>query len=254
MTSGSVQILGVRLDPLTIGELHSRIEDAIREGRRLAIGSQNLHGVFTFHRSEVMRQFQREALVRIDGMPLVFAARACGFRVRRDHRVTWVDWLAPLFSFADAQGWSIQYCGATAQTIETARREVVRRYPSLKFFARDGYFADEDDERRFVNEVNERRVDILIVGMGMPRQEGFLIRHGRELTTPVLLTSGAAIEYFAGAVSEPPRWMGRVGLEWLFRLAGSPRRFAYRYLVEPWALLPLFLRDLWHYRVRGGRF
>jgi N-acetylglucosaminyldiphosphoundecaprenol N-acetyl-beta-D-mannosaminyltransferase len=41
----------------------------------------------------------------------------------------------------------------------------------------------------------------------------------------------------AGAVQTPPRWRGRAGLEWLFRLITDPRRFAHRYLIEPWTVL-----------------
>lgn len=244
---------GVQLSALTIAEWNEAIGQAVRTRSRLYVGSQNLHGLYTVHRSPEMREFQRGARIRIDGMPIVLWARVCGFDVRREHRVTWVDWLAPLFSFAEEQGFSICYCGATEAVAETARAEVAQRYPKLRFFHRNGYFAGEDAEREFVAESNARGTDILIVGMGMPRQEQFVLRHQRAIEAPVVLTSGAAIEYLAGAVTTPPRWMGRLGLEWLYRLGENPRRFARRYLVEPWTLVPLFVRDIWHHRVRGGR-
>jgi N-acetylglucosaminyldiphosphoundecaprenol N-acetyl-beta-D-mannosaminyltransferase len=60
----------------------------------------------------------------------------------------------------------------------------------------------------------------------------------------VVLPCGACMDYVAGVIPAPPRWMGRFGIEWLYRLASEPRRLWRRYLVEPWALVPLFIRTL----------
>ncbi len=62
------------------------------------------------------------------------------------------------------------------------------------------------------------------------------------------------MDYFAGVIPTPPRWMGRVGLEWLARLRAEPRRLARRYLIEPWSLLPYMVADLRQRRKReaGG--
>jgi N-acetylglucosaminyldiphosphoundecaprenol N-acetyl-beta-D-mannosaminyltransferase len=76
--------------------------------------------------------------------------------------------------------------------------------------------------------------------MGMPRQEQFAYRFRSRIEAPVIGLGGAAFAYFAGFEPTPPRWMGRIGLEWLYRLAGSPRRLAFRYLIEP-GLLAFFL-------------
>ena len=60
------------------------------------------------------------------------------------------------------------------------------------------------------------------------------------------------MDYLVGEVPMPPRWIGRLGLECAFRLVTTPRRLAWRYLMEPWVLLPLFVRDLKH-RLRRPR-
>src|SRR5690606_21110319 len=94
---------------------------------------------------------------------------------------------------------------------------------------------------------------ILIVGMGMPRQEIWVYENRSSLSATVILTAGACMDYIAGAVPVPPRWLGPIGLEWAYRLATNPRRLATRYLLEPWALAPRLVRAIVGARLRRSR-
>ena len=85
---------------------------------------------------------------------------------------------------------------------------------------------------------------ILFVGMGMPRQESWIATVFYDLPACVVFSVGAAFDYEAGVQKSAPRWMGRVGLEWAYRLLHDPRRLFHRYCVEPWSLAPLALREL----------
>jgi len=89
--------------------------------------------------------------------------------------------------------------------------------------------------------------------MGMPRQEHWILDHLDQLPPCVICNVGALMELIAGSLPTPPRWVGRIGLEWLYRLLTNPRRVWRRYLLEPWALLPWLIQDLWNYRGPGGR-
>jgi N-acetylglucosaminyldiphosphoundecaprenol N-acetyl-beta-D-mannosaminyltransferase len=59
-----------------------------------------------------------------------------------------------------------------------------------------------------------------------------------EIDTNMMLACGAMMDFVAGAIPSPPRWIGRVGFEWLFRLCCEPKRLWRRYLMEPLYLLP----------------
>ncbi len=78
----------------------------------------------------------------------------------------------------------------------------------------------------------------------MPRQEYWIHQNFARLCANVILPSGAAMDYVAGAAYIPPRWSGRVGLEWVFRLAAEPKRLWRRYLLEPWSVVGIVVRDL----------
>ncbi len=95
-----------------------------------------------------------------------------------------------------------------------------------------------------VEQVRAFAPDILFVGMGMPRQELWILNNLEALPNCVIFSVGAAFDYEAGAQAEAPRWMGRMGVEWLFRLVHDPKRLARRYLIEPWSLSGLIARDI----------
>ena len=89
--------------------------------------------------------------------------------------------------------------------------------------------------------------DLLLVGMGMPRQEQWLLAHLADLDVAVATHAGATLDFFAGSQAKPPPWVSNMGLAWLYRLAHDPRRLWRRYLLEPWALVLPTLR-LWRAR------
>jgi N-acetylglucosaminyldiphosphoundecaprenol N-acetyl-beta-D-mannosaminyltransferase len=80
--------------------------------------------------------------------------------------------------------------------------------------------------------------------MGMPRQEAWIADNLAALPDCVVFNVGAAFDYEAGAQKAAPRWMGRLGVEWLFRLVSDPRRLFVRYCVEPWRLAGPAIADL----------
>jgi len=252
--SGRIAMLGVAVDAIDRSELINALTAAIHDRRRLLIGNHNLHSIALHRRDSRMREFYARAdLVVIDGMPVVRWARLRGHRVNMTHRLAWLDELEHLLRQAVARNWRVAHIGGRPGVGEMAIMELRRRYPGLHLDTRHGYFAfpgPEDDEA--VRWLRDRRPDLIFVGMGMPRQERWILHHLDALPPCPILTSGATFDYLAGVIPTAPRWMGRVGIEWMFRLASEPRRLAHRYLVEPFSLLPEVYRDLRGRSPRGG--
>jgi N-acetylglucosaminyldiphosphoundecaprenol N-acetyl-beta-D-mannosaminyltransferase len=139
------------------------------------------------------------------------------------------------------------YVGGAPQVVETARLRLSQLHPGAKIQVRDGYFdatPGSVENAAVVEQVRAFSPDVLFVGMGMPRQELWILNNLDALPNSVIFSVGAAFDYEAGAQAEAPRWMGRMGIEWLFRLVHDPRRLARRYLIEPWSLSGLVLKDV----------
>ncbi len=137
---------------------------------------------------------------------------------------------------------------------EAARDVLVARHPRLQVVGvlcpEYGFERDAAAVERIVCEIRAARPDMVFVGLGSPKQEQFIARHGPRYGAAVSIGVGISFSFVAGHVVRAPRWMQRLGLEWLHRLVQEPGRLWRRYLVTSWGFLPLVVRGMWG-RVRG---
>lgn len=226
------------------------LESRISSRRKTVLANLNLHALYCLQQSGAMRRLlkQPSTYVHIDGMPIVWLLRLRGESVGKDNRLTYIDWAPDALELAAKNNWRVAYIGSTPATCAAGVRHFVRKLPSLHLRGWDGYFDLTDETvgsklHQLKQEVNAFKPDLLIVGMGMPRQEAFLEHHAPSLEFTVAVCAGAFFEYFTGEQNRPPRWIGRAGFEWLYRLVLNPRRYGRRYLLEPLALLLLIMRS-----------
>jgi N-acetylglucosaminyldiphosphoundecaprenol N-acetyl-beta-D-mannosaminyltransferase len=233
----SAEFCGVHVDALSIADIERLIARAVENARQIVIAHHNLHSVRVMSTDQRMRVFYEQAdWVHVDGMGIVAMAMLLGRPLRPAGRVAFLGW--------------------RPEVVEQARVVLAERYPTLEQFYHHGYFdpspgSAEDD--RVVDALNAFAPDLLLVGMGMPRQEHWILEHRPLLRAKAILPAGACLDYVAGAVPTPPRVLGRTGLEWVYRLVCEPRRLWRRYLVEPWFVARLLARELAGQATEGRR-
>jgi len=253
--NNEISFLGLSLNPMSSPELTAVVEQGVLERRKWIITNHNLHSVYLFHRKPRLREFYKNAhWTFIDGMPLIALGKLYGYALEREQRVTLADWMHPLMEMAARKRWRVFNLGSPDGVAEKGAAALRRMYPGLQIEVSNGYFdarPGSSGNEEVVQRINAYKPDLLMVGMGMPRQEFWTLENYARLDAHVILASnGAAIDYVAGAVPTPPRWAGRLGLEWAFRLVSEPRRLFGRYLIEPWYILMLLAMDFVR---RGGR-
>jgi len=253
--SNEVSFFGLTLNPMSSERLTAVVEQGVEESRKWIITNHNLHSVYLFHRRPLLREFYKKASwTFIDGMPLVALGRLYGYALRREQRVTLADWLHPLMKLAAQKEWRVFNLGSQSGVAEKGAAELRRLYPGLQIEVCHGYFdarPGSAENEAVVQRIQAYQPDLLMVGMGMPRQEIWTLENFVQLKAGVILASnGAAIDYVAGAVGTPPRWAGPLGMEWAFRFMNEPSRLFGRYLIEPWYLLILLIKEV--FRKKDG--
>lgn len=247
-TAASTKILGIKVDLISQQEIVEAVSCLISAREHAIIANHNLHSFYLFYHDEELREYFRQArLTHVDGMGLVLLGRALGNpKIGRQHRSTYVDLGLHLFARAETRGWKVFYLGSRKDVEEKAASWLLERYPHLRLRLAHGYFnaaLGSTDNCNLVSEINAYKPDLLLVGMGMPRQEHWVLENFDRLEVRTVMCTGAMMDYYVGAIRTAPRWLGLIGLEWLARLIAEPQRLWRRYLLEPWYLLALALRS-----------
>jgi N-acetylglucosaminyldiphosphoundecaprenol N-acetyl-beta-D-mannosaminyltransferase len=236
----AIDIFGLRITPLTRDELIALLAREIAAGRRSVIAHQNLHGAYLYFRDAEFRALQTSAYVHIDGMPIVLLARLAGYRLTRAHRLTYLDLMGPVLAAATAHAWTLFWLGSEPEVLRIGLPRLREAHPGLIIDGQHGFFDQRPhspESEAVLARINTARPNILLIGMGMPRQERWLRANLDRLAVNCVLLVGGYLDYITDRQAAPPRWLGPLGLEWLHRLAADPRRLWWRYLVEPWVLL-----------------
>lgn len=218
------------------------------QGLRTLMGYQNLHTLNMARRETDLLGFYDQAdMIYADGMPVVMWARLLGIPVGRDHRMTLSSWAPDVLRTFQENRWRLFYLGATPEACEKGVPAFQRLAPGLEIEARHGFFNTEPghpDNKSLIQSINTYQPDVLMVGMGTPRQERWVQAHLDQLDVPIVWCVGAAIEYFAGTKARPPAFIGRIGMEWLYRLLHEPTKLWRRYMLEPIFLIPNMIDDV----------
>lgn len=243
-----LKLLDVNIDVLTIEVLNCEIKNIIESQGKEIIANHNLHSIYLLKNNPDLEEFWEKAyLTHVDGMPLIWWGNILGYSIKRKHRITYLDWIYPLFDTINENKWSVFYLGGKPGIADTAVDTLKSSFQSISFETQNGFFnvnPGSIDNKKIVNKINSFSPNVLMVGMGMPRQERWILQNFENLDANVILNCGACFDYIAGEQKTPPRVYGRLGLEWLYRFINDPKRLFERYFVEPFGLLPLFLNDL----------
>jgi N-acetylglucosaminyldiphosphoundecaprenol N-acetyl-beta-D-mannosaminyltransferase len=126
---------------------------------------------------------------------------------------------------------SIYFLGSTQVVAELAAKRLKELYPALRLSGyHHGYFSEQENNS-VIDKINASQPDILFLGMGVPRQEEWTKENFDKLNAKIVWMGGGFLDTLSGRIKRCPRWLSKIGFEWLFRLMQEPRRLWKRYLI-----------------------
>lgn len=245
-----VSMFGFEIDPLSLDQAVEQIYEwtTWRSHRSRFVVTPNVdHAVMYQEQAALRAAYAHASLVLADGMPVIAAARLLGLPI--PERVAGSDLVPELFErAADHGGLRVFLLGAAPGVAHRAAKYIQHRWPSVEvvdtYSPPLGFEHDARENETILSKIARARPDVLVVGLGAPKQELWVDAHRERIEAAVTLCVGATIDFLAGEKRRAPLWMRRTGLEWLHRLLSEPRRLLRRYARDAW-LFPRLVFGEW---------
>ncbi len=221
------------------------VERLVDEKRGGTVFTPNVNHVILAERDGALREaYESASLSLVDGKPVLWAARALGSPL--PEKVSGSDFVPALMEVAARRGFGVYLLGGAPGSAEEAARELSARGVRVVGFDAPQIPAEVPAEilPPIVDAIRRASPDLVLVGLGAPKQERLAAAIAERVRPAVLLGVGATIDFIAGVVPRSPRWMSEAGLEWLYRLAREPRRLWRRYLLRDPEFLAIVTRQL----------
>lgn len=241
----TVHILDVRIDNMRSAEAQEAVATLIRGKGRKPSGSvffANVHSIQLARRAaEFLKTLKRADLVLPDGSGLKIAGRLFGRPILENLNGT--DFTPAILQRAEAEGWSVYLFGSTGEVIERVKHSLRRQFPRLRVVGASPGFLNPEQEAGLLESIRKSSPDILLVGLGSPRQEDWIMKHGMDLPVGVSMAVGGLFDFMAGRFRRAPLWLRIAGLEWMYRFFQDPKTKWDRVFIEiPQFLLTVFLK------------
>jgi len=246
----TVPLFGMRVHVVRQRQAHELVRSWTREtGQPMRyVVTPNVQHTMEFQDNAPFREaYAAASLVIADGWPLVASSHLFGAPL--PERVTGSDLLPGLFDLTSAgDPLSVFLRGAAPGVGEKAKGLIEARWPHVRVVGTLspplGFQNDDAENARILARIAETKPDILVVGLGAPKQELWTYRHRGAIQAKVALCLGGTIDFMAGNTKRAPAWIQKARLEWLHRALSEPRRLGRRY-AEHAVLFPALVARTW---------
>lgn len=234
-----IRLFGIQIDPLSMREAVMSIigwVDAAENDCKFVITPNVDHIVQVQSNTALQVSYKKAALVLTDGRPVMWAARLLGVDI--PETVPGSDLVPEIFEYAQNNKKPIKVflLGAMPGVADRAKDLISQQWPLVNIVGtlspEFGFDKNKHESKAICDKVNASDADILVLGLGAPKQELWITRYSPYISVKTALCVGATIDFLAKEKPRAPVWMRKSGLEWLHRVASEPKRLAKRYVVD----------------------
>lgn len=234
----SVNILGVRIDDVTLEAALAQVQVYLREGSFHQIATINPEFVVLAQKSMELRNALNGSALNVpDGVGVLWAARRLGKPF--SERVAGQEMVDQISRLAAQERFRVFLLGAREGIAERAAAILCRRNPGLEIAGCHAGSPALEEEDEIIGRVNAANAQILFVAYGPPRQELWIARNAPRLNVSIAMGVGGTFDTIAGVVPRAPQWIRRMGFEWTYRLLREPRR------LKRQMTIPYFMWLMW---------
>lgn len=230
-----IKFMNTNIDNLTMAETLHEIDKLIQKKNCSYVVTPNVDHIVRLEKDEELQKVYKNAsLILTDGKPLIWISK--WYKTPIKEKISGSDLFPRVCQLAANKNYTMYLLGAAEGAADTAARNLMKKYPGLNIVGTYsppfGFEKNEQEMNKIKTQIQDVHPDILIVGLGCPKQEKFMYYHCKELGVPISFGLGASIDFEAGNIKRAPKWMSNHGLEWLYRFSKEPKRLFKRYFVD----------------------
>lgn len=238
-----VNIFGINLSNLYTYELENILHLTIKNKEKKHFSFTAVNALLDARKNNLLKLYNNIDYVLADGKPLIWASNFLGTPIVE--RLTGLDFTPNILEIAHKNNYSVYFFGSAPGIAPKLSEYAKFKYPNFNlagFYTPPykAYFTKEDS-LCFINEINERCPDILLVSLTAPKQDIWVQENIHLLNAKVIMSVGGAFEVTAGLKSRSPKFMQKNGLEWFYRFLQDPKRLFKRYFLQAPVFFPLVI-------------
>ena len=230
-----IKFMNTDIDNLTMAETLNEIDKLIQKKNCSYVVTPNVDHIVRLEKDEELQKVYKNAsLILTDGKPLIWISK--WYKTPIKEKISGSDLFPRVCQLAANKNYTMYLLGAAEGVADPAARNLMKKYPGLNIVGTYsppfGFEKNEQEMNKIKTQIQDVHPDILIVGLGCPKQEKFMYYNCKELGVPISFGLGASIDFEAGNIKRAPKWMSNHGLEWLYRFLKEPKRLFKRYFVD----------------------
>lgn len=210
----------------------------------------NSHMLYEYHKTRVLREVlsAEQAVIFPDGVPVLKSLR--WIKGIKSDRIAGNDVMFSLIDIAASEKFKVFLIGGSLELLNLISDQLNKLKVRNETYSPPFAPIEQFDFVGQAKKINNYNPDLILVGLGCPKQELWMY-HMKDRVNAPMFGLGGAFALFAGVDTRAPLWMRNLSLEWLYRLSLEPGRLWKRYLVTNSYFIFLFLREFWRVRIRG---
>jgi N-acetylglucosaminyldiphosphoundecaprenol N-acetyl-beta-D-mannosaminyltransferase len=247
-----IRLFNIDIDRLTMKETVEKIGQWLLSSdvHNHYVVTPNVDHIVNLHsNAQFKNAYSGASLIVADGRPVVLASKLLGKSL--PEVVPGSDLVPALFDYFQHeknQPLKVFLLGAMPGVAEKAAANIHAKWSQVKvvgLFSPDfGFEKSEEASLKICQLVSQTNADVVVFGVGAPKQELWSKQYAQQLNAKVILCVGATIDFLAGEKARAPIWVRKIGMEWLHRLMTEPKRLAKRYLVDAF-IFPVLVFKEW---------
>ncbi len=220
------EILGCRVHDVDMDTVMNAVQGFVNNQATHQIVTADASAIVIAQSDPEFKEIVNSAdIVSPDGVSIVLGSRFSCKRIQV--RVSGVDISMKILEMAAKDSFSVFFFGAAPGVAEKAAEKMIEQYPGLLVAGtRNGYFDDDKDTDAIVEQIKTSGAKVLLVALGIPKQEKWIRRNISRLGVGVAIGVGGTFDVMSGLVKRAPVWYQKHGLEWLYRLSKDRRKIA----------------------------